>query len=129
MATATIPAQLVRVMRSAVLTVLGDAASDIEEASLSYDKEQHQERFAEPFARFDALRGLLDAIGWRNAERSIDVQEYREQLLTALEDRLTVNRACIADSWTEPASRKRLERENRSIERFQAVNGIQEGDA
>jgi hypothetical protein len=129
MTTPTIPAELVRVMRSAVLTLIGDTASEIADASTCYEKEQYREAFAEPFARFDALRALLDVIGWRNVERSFHVQEHREQLLGALEDRLTVNRDCIRDSWTEPVLRKRIERETRCVERFIAANGLQEGDA
>jgi hypothetical protein len=120
----------VRVVRSAVLTVLGDAASDIENASVGYEKEQHPpEEFQEPFQRFDKLRRLLDTIGWGNVKRQIDVREHRDSLTSALEDRLDVNRDCIKDSWTEPADRKRLERETCWIEGFLTDNDSRAEDA
>ncbi len=121
MTTPTIPAEL----RSAVLTVLGDAASDIENASLGYEKEQHPEEFQEPFQRFDKLRRLLDAIGWENLERQIDVREHRNSFT----NRLNVNPDCIKDSWAEPADRKRLEQETCWIEGFLADNDLRAEDA
>lgn len=66
MTTITIPAEVARVARSAVLTELGEAADQISQASLGYEKEQRPDSFNESLARFDVLRRLLDAIGWSN---------------------------------------------------------------
>jgi hypothetical protein len=123
----TIPAEIVRVVRSAIITELGGAAAEIEQASLGYEKEEHPETFSEPFAKFDALRSLLDAVGWSNASpRLIDVEQHREPLAVALTERLATDRPYVADRSIEPATREAVERDIRGIEAFLAAAGLAE---
>ena len=123
----TIPAEIVRVVRSAIITELGGAAAEIEQASLGYEKEEHPETFSEPFAKFDALRRLLDAVGWSNASpRLIDVEHHREPLAVALKERLATDRPYVADRSIEPAAREAVERDIRGIEAFLAATGLAE---
>jgi len=125
MSTTTIPAEIMRVTRSAVLAELGDTAVEIEEASISYEREEHPETFAEPFERFDALRSLLDAIGWSNeTPRPIDIDEYREPLAKALQERLVIDRYYVEDPSTKPAACEATEHDIAGIERFMAANDL-----
>jgi hypothetical protein len=125
----TIPAHLVSVLRSAVLTGLGDAASPIEEASLTYRKEEHPEYFSGPLEQFDAIRALLDRIGWSDAERVLDIVGYRHLLAKALTDRLEADRGFVTDKVIEPTEREATERAIASIEHFLTANGLSDGDA
>lgn len=122
-----IPAEIVRVVRSAIITELGGAAAEIEQASLGYEKEEHPETFIEPFAKFDALRRLLDAVGWSNVSpRLIDVEQHRKPLAIALTERLATDRPYVADRSIEPATREAVERDIRGIEAFLAAAGLAE---
>jgi hypothetical protein len=121
----TIPAEIVRVVRAAVLTELGGAAAEIEEASIGYEKEEHPETFTESFARFDALRGLLDAIGWSNeTPRTIDIDEHREPLVMALKERLEGDLSYVEDPLSDPVVREAVERDVSGVEDFLSANDL-----
>lgn len=120
----TIPAELTKIVRSAVLTELGGAAADIEEASIGREKEEHPDRFQEPLERFDALRALLNAVGWANVTVPIDLDEYGERLAYVLSERLETDRAILDDLAT--VKREALQRDIASIERFLAENDLNE---
>ncbi|HTC60562.1 MAG TPA: hypothetical protein VK691_10660 [Solirubrobacteraceae bacterium] len=51
-----IPAEAVVILRSALLSELGVAASRIEEASMTHAKEKHPELFLRPLALLDDYR-------------------------------------------------------------------------
>jgi hypothetical protein len=125
----TIPAQIVSVVRAAVLTELGEAAAQIEEASLGYQKERHPEYFTGPLEQFDTVRALLDRIGWSDSERAIDIDAYRRPLAKALKDRLAADRSYISDTMIEPSEREATERDIDGMEDFLTVNGLKGGDA
>jgi hypothetical protein len=124
MSTATIPAEIVRITRSAVLADLGGVAAEIERASISYGREDKPDVFADPFARFDALRRLLDAIGWSNIDRPIDLDAHRMPLAKALQGRLVDDRYHVEDPSTEPAAREATQRDIERIERFLTANDL-----
>ncbi len=48
----TILAKMVGIVRSAALTEMGEAAEQIAQANLGYEKERHPENFSEPLMRF-----------------------------------------------------------------------------
>lgn len=125
----TIPAQIVSVVRSAVLTELGEAADQITEASIVYEKERHPENFTAPLARFDAARALLEAIGWSDVQRVIDLGTHRPALVRALEDRLRVERDFLNQRSTESADRDTTERTIEWIEGLLIANSLRGGDA
>lgn len=123
--TSTIPAEIVSVVRSALLTQLGDAAAGIEDATNTFQKEQHPERFTEPFARFDAWRGLLALIGWSNEPVPIDLDEHGELLAAAIVERLEIDRDCVAGyTPDEQAEREAVERDIEAMERFMTANNL-----
>lgn len=125
----TIPAEITQVVRSAVLTELGGAAADIEDASIGYEKEEHPERFQEPLERFDGLRALLNAIGWANVTVPIDLEEYGERLAHVLKERLELDRDFLGDfGEQETAKREAVERDIAGMERFLAENGLTEDE-
>jgi hypothetical protein len=127
----TIPAQIVSVVRAAVLTELGEAAAQIEEASLGYQKERHPEYFTGPLEQFDTIRALLDRIGWSECDIDIDIDidAYRRPLAKALKNRLVADRSYISDTMIEPSEREATERDIDGIEDFLTVNGLRGGDA
>jgi hypothetical protein len=128
MTTITIPAEVTRVARSAVLTGLGEAADQISQASLGYEKEQNLESFNEPLAKFDTLRLLLDAIGWSNETRTIEIEdEPRGLLAKALEERVVADREHIADPLTGAEAREATEHDVYAAEDFLAANGLTAG--
>jgi len=128
MTTITIPAEVTRVARSAVLTELGEAADQISQASLDYEKEQNPESFNEPLAMFDTLRGLLDAIGWSNETRTIEIEDEQRGLLAkALEERVVADREHITDPLTGAEVREATEHDVYAIEDFLAANGLTAG--
>ncbi len=128
MTTITIPAEVTRGARSAVLTELGEAADQISQASLDYEKEQNPESFNEPLAKFDTLRRLLDAIGWSNETRTIEIEyEQREILAMALQERVAADREHIADHLTAADARESTEHNVYAVEDFLAANGLTEG--
>ena len=126
--TSTIPAEIVGVVRSALLTQLGHAAATIEDATNTFQKEQHPERFTEPLARFDALRGLLALIGWGNEPVLIDLDEHGELLAAAIVERLEIDRDCVAGyAPDEQGEREVVERDIEAMERFMAANDLERG--
>lgn len=104
--TTTIPAQMVSIVRSAALTEMGEAAEQIAQASLGYEKERHPEHFSEPLIRFDRARALVDALRWSDHERIINLDVHAQALARALEARLAVERNHAQDPSTEPTSRR-----------------------
>lgn len=128
MTTITIPTEVTRVARSAVLTELGEAADQISQASLGYEKEQNPDSFNEPLAKFDTLRRLLDAIGWSNETRTIEIEdEQRGVLARALQERVVADREHIVDPLTGADVREATEHDVYAIEDFRAVNGLTAG--
>ncbi len=128
MTTITIPAEVTRVARSVVLTELGEAADQISQASLGYEKEQNPDSFNEPLAKFDTLRRLLDAIGWSNETRAIEIEdEQRRMLAKALQERVAADREHLADPLTGVEAREATELDVYAIEDFLAANGLAAG--
>jgi hypothetical protein len=128
MTTINVPAEVTRVARSVVLTELGEAADQISQASLGYEKEQNPDSFTEPLAKFDTLRQLLDAVGWCNELRTIEVEdEQREILAKALQERVAADREHIADPLTAADARETTEHDIYAVEDFLAVNGLTAG--
>jgi hypothetical protein len=117
MTTLTIPANVVGIVRSALHSELGQAASEI--AAVSEERERYPERYDEPVAHFDAYRALLEAIGWGDTERPEPVQmdiaqQHQRELLTALEARLEIERDYMAVS----PHLKGAERQRRTATRY-----------
>jgi len=104
------------------------AADQISQASLSYEKEQNPDSFNEPLAKFDTRHRLLDAIGWSNETRTIQIEdEQRGLLATALQERVVADREHVADPVTGVDARETTEHDVYAVEGFLAVNGLTAG--
>jgi hypothetical protein len=125
--TTTIPAEIIGVVRCAVLAELGNAAAEIEQSSVGCEMEDRPEDFRDLLDGFDTVRVLLDAVGWGDTERVIDVEKYRRPLKVALEGRLRNDRYFAEDPATSPASREATERGIDGIEGFLSAAGLKGG--
>lgn len=121
-----IPAEIAQVVRSAVLSELGTAAGDIDQASVSFEKEEHPDRFQEPLERFDALRALVDTIGWSNVTIPIEIDQHGARLAHILKERIELDREYINDLHELTAECEGIEEDIAAIEDFLAVNGLDE---
>ncbi len=125
MTTLTIPADVVTIVRNALHTELGQAASEIAAVSEEHERERYPERYEEPVAHFDAYRALLEAIGWGDTERpepvQMDLAQHHWELLTALEARLEIERDYMAVS----PHLKGAERQRQTATRYaRAIEGF-----
>jgi hypothetical protein len=123
----TIPAEIMSVVRCAVLAELGNAAAEIEQSSVGCHMEERPEDFGALLGEFDAMRALLHAVGWSNTEQAFDVEEHRRPLNAALESWLRNDRYFVADTATSPAAREETEREIAGLEGVLAAAGLKGG--
>jgi hypothetical protein len=97
-----IPAELVRTQRMGLHSELGGAAQDIERVSDRHGRHRHLEWYEEPLAKFDAVRALLDEVGWSEPSKPIDIEvelaEHGCALLGALR-----SQACVHQDMIEEA--------------------------
>jgi hypothetical protein len=125
-----IPPEAVVILRSALLSELGVAAGELDEASLSHDKEHHPEWFLKPLAALDAQRGVLDLIGWGEPDSQgpvpINLDAHRDVIAKAMRTRLEVERDYMNETGVKGARQQRetATRNARVIERFLSANRL-----
>ena len=84
--TVLIPSGVLPDVREAILTVMGDAAMDLQEPVIRPERERHPEWFVEGRARLEHLWRLLDLISWGEASQEVDVElDQPEYGLTILD--------------------------------------------
>jgi hypothetical protein len=87
-----LPSEAVALVRLGSLGELGDAAGEISEAIGRAGYDQAAKWYAESLGRQDAVRALLDAIGWENVEEPRPVTVYldvhRDALVRAMRNGL-----------------------------------------
>jgi hypothetical protein len=98
MSTVTIPAQLSPVAREGAVCMLGEAAADIKSLAQRRETCSHLELLAEPLARLDTMRGLVDALDpfTINEDATIDgghMPALRDALQEYADDNAEVPRA------------------------------------
>jgi hypothetical protein len=107
----TIPAAAVLRLRDALYGQLSYVAQELASAVRARGRERHPEWFAEPVARFDRTRTLLDEIGWRDrdSERDteIDLDQHLQVIVAALRDQLATERHL----GSEPGDAAKTQRE------------------
>jgi hypothetical protein len=122
--------EVVVILRSALLSDLGVAAGELDEASLSHDKEHHPEWFLKPLATLDAQRAVLDLLGWSEPEAQdpvpINLDAHRDVIAKAMSTRLEVERDYMNETSVEGARQQRetATRNARVIEEFLSANGF-----
>jgi len=96
-----VPAGVVYELRRTLHLELSCAAQDIDEVAVRKGQVTHPEWYEEPLGRFDAIRALLDEIGWWNteppAEVHFDLQTYCLAITRALETALLLADADMKD--------------------------------
>jgi hypothetical protein len=91
-----VPPEIVWYLRSGVHIALNEVADDIAEAAIGYERQAHPEWFMGLFERFDAVRALLEAVGWSVPDVKdlqgveVDIDAHREELIRALKVQLAV---------------------------------------
>jgi hypothetical protein len=120
--TATIDVDVLRLLREALYSELGGAAEDM--ATVSREPTRGDE-WAEPVARFDRARALMDEIAWKAPKReratTVDLATHRQAIETALQGDLD-GQLDLAGRATEPAHRRETATTNAGvIERFLAA--------
>lgn len=122
----TVPADFVGLLVEALLSELILAAQHVEDAGLD------PASYPRPLARFDAIRALLDAIGWGEHDiTEIDLDDHQDVLARALAARLAMERDCIIDAEGSPTARGAREQREHAhgyalqIERFMHDAGLE----
>lgn len=126
--TLTVPAELVGLVRSALLAELGRAAEELAGVVERRGHEDHPEWFAQALRRHDAARALLDTIGSGNTdppvEVGIDLRTHRQALTAALDVALLVGDEELAETEqvdAERAQRGEPSKREATIERVLAL--------
>jgi hypothetical protein len=131
--TLTVPAEIVAHLRCGLHIELGHAAEEIATLNSLRDRESYPDWYAEPLGQLDAVRALLDAVGWSTIDDrkpvEIEVDQHRPILVAALRCLLEVERDLIdVDPSFEGAERqrRRASRAVREIESFLADYDLQQ---
>jgi len=87
-----IPTQAVELLRDGLRSRIAMAAQTVGSADGEPDAREHPERFHGPLRCIDALRGLLEEIGWSApaSHTRVDLHRHGWALLQALQDQLSV---------------------------------------
>lgn len=126
-----VPADVVTILRSALLGQLDDPIAKLDDTRLLYERAKHPELFLAALQELDAYRAAIDEIGWSQPARQrpaiIDLDAHRGPILTALHTQLDVERDFMGEELKARGARKqrRTARRNaRIIERFLRENGL-----
>jgi histidinol phosphatase-like PHP family hydrolase len=74
--------------------------------------------------RFDALRRLLDTVGWSNVTVPIEIDEHGPRLAHILKERIELDREYVNDLNELAAEREGIEEDIAAIEDFLAANAL-----
>ncbi len=114
----TVPSKAVALVRSGLLSELGDAAGEVNEAVGLAGYDEAAERYAEPLRRMDAARALLDVMGWENVETprvmTVYLDVHREALLRAARNELD-HQVCRAEGRDTPDEARATAEVNRAL--------------
>lgn len=122
----TVPEEFTGLLVESLLSELRVAAQHVEDAGLD------PASYPRPLADFDAIRALLDTLGWGERETpEVDLDDHEDVLQRALADRLATERDCIADADRDAAAQGAREQRDRAhgyalrIERFMHDAGLE----
>ncbi|MGN6373577.1 MAG: hypothetical protein ACTHM1_11420 [Solirubrobacteraceae bacterium] len=121
-----IPAETAAILRSALLTEMGDPAERLSDATLAAGKEAHPEWFSQPLSEIDKLRAALDMLGWSQpqtlARAEIDLDAHRWAIVKALKTQLEVEHGYME---SDDEHERRLATGNaRVLEEFTRTHGL-----
>jgi len=111
--TVLIPAQAVDLLRDGLRSRIAVAAQHITDADEQLGAREHPERYQEPLRRMDALRALLEEIGWSTppSDPQVDLRVHGWALIEALQDQLSVHVDMLRDSGRDDEPREVIVRD------------------
>ena len=97
--TVLIPPELVDPVRDGLRSRLAVAAQDILSADEQVDSRAHLEHYRDALHSIDALRALLEEIGWSTPSSNpwVDLQAHGWALIEALEDQVNTHADMLRD--------------------------------
>lgn len=122
---------MVRGLLPVAPTTSHPTAISVSRAAIGYERQAHPEWFTGLFERFDAVRALLDAVGWsmpgvkdlQGVE--VDIDAHREELIRALKAQFAVEediRRELDDKNSKKADRDLAVERERELREF--VDGV-----
>ena len=111
--TVLIPAEIVDLLRDGLRSQIALGAHDLKSAEEQLDAREHPERYQDPLRCMDALRALLDAIGWStpSSDRQVDLTIHGAALIDALQDQLSVHANMARDITQDDERREAIARD------------------
>jgi hypothetical protein len=113
MSTVVLPAEVVDPLRDGLRSQIAILAQWITNAHEREGGREHPERYQDPLRCQDAVRALLDEIGWSTPpnDLKVDLQTHAWALLEGLGDQLSVHADMLRDSHLNDERREILTRE------------------
>jgi hypothetical protein len=113
MSTVVLPAEVVDPLRDGLRSQIAILAQWITNAHEREGGREHPERYQDPLRCQDAVRALLDEIGWSTPpnDLKVDLQTHAWALLEGLGDQLSVHADMLRDSHLNDERRELLARE------------------
>ncbi|HEV2945461.1 MAG TPA: hypothetical protein VGX26_10145 [Solirubrobacteraceae bacterium] len=111
--TVLIPAEIVDLLRDGLRSQIALGAHDLKSAEEQLDAREHPERYQDPLRCMDALRALLDEIGWSTpaSDRQVDLTIHGAALIDALQDQLSVHANMARDITQDDERREAIARD------------------
>jgi hypothetical protein len=108
MSTVLIPAELVDLLRDGLRSRLAVAAQQLATADGRLDAREHPERYQDPLRRIDALRALLEDVGWDTppSDLHIDLQTHGWALVEALGDEVSFHASALRETGQDDEQRE-----------------------
>ena len=94
-----VPEHAVDLVRDGLRSQIAIAAQHVTNADERLGAREHPERYQEPLRCMDALRALLDQIGWSTppTDLQVDLRMHGWALIEALQDQLSVHDDMLRD--------------------------------
>ena len=111
--TVLIPAEIVDLLRDGLRSQIALAAHHVSNVEEQLDAREHPERYQDPLRCMDALRALLDEIGWStpSSDRQVDLTIHGAALIDALQDQLSVHANMVRDITQDDERREAIARD------------------
>lgn len=115
----TIPVDFMGLLVESLLSELRVAAQHVEDAGLD------PAGYPGPLASFDAIRRLLDVLGWgEHGTAEIDLDDHEDVLARVLGERLAIERDSLADADRDPAALGAREQRERAYAYTLQIEGF-----
>ena len=113
-----IPAEVVDLLRDGLRSRLAIAARQIADADGQLGAREHPERYQDPLRRIDAVRALLEDLGWNDppSDLRVDLQTHAWALIAALGGQVSVYADMLREVDRGDEQHETLTRDNQALE-------------